>query len=425
MLRRIQSQLIALATYVVVSVSIVLEIGEALPHWALVAALFSSCAFVIFWVVVLGREQFRQPRALPSAKVLRHQSAAFMWTGNIASVLGFWLTMPYADSSLRMMNVIFGTSTVAFEMLGTIQRAPQSGRSSLAPLCLSVSIICYFAVFWERFSPLIIFFTIAATYVFWMMRQIAQGAINRSFLAKQEAENARDSKSRFLASASHDLGQPLQSARLFFDQVVRGADPARRAKAAGQAEAAFAVIERQLHKMIEHLKLDSGDVTPRLTDVAVGPLIARLASLAEAQAAEAGVAIHALPSRLVVHADADLLERALSNFIDNAIHHSKGRRVLIGVRVSSPLPQGERESYTVRLWVIDDGRGVAAQDQARLFDDYAQGSDHGDEVRGGFGLGLASVRRIMALMGGRCGLDPRWRGGAAFFLELPETLRQT
>jgi signal transduction histidine kinase len=91
----------------------------------------------------------------------------------------------------------------------------------------------------------------------------------------------------------------------------------------------------------------------------------------------------------------------------------------------SPLPQRERESYTVRLWVIDDGRGVAAQDQARLFDDYAQGSDHGDEVRGGFGLGLASVRRIMALMGGRCGLDPRWRGGAAFFLELPETLRQT
>ena len=54
----------------------------------------------------------------------------------------------------------------------------------------------------------------------------------------------------------------------------------------------------------------------------------------------------------------------------------------------------------------------------RLFEDYVQGSDHGDEVRGGFGLGLASVRRMAMLIGGSAGCDPRWTHGAAFYVEL-------
>ena len=113
---------------------------------------------------------------------------------------------------------------------------------------------------------------------------------------------------------------------------------------------------------------------------------------------------------LTVRADTDLVERALSNLADNAIRHAKASRVLIGARV---------RVGRVRLWVIDDGVGVAEADRRHLFDDYVQGSDHGDEVRGGFGLGLASVRRIAGLMGGDTGLDPGWRKGAAFFLELP------
>jgi signal transduction histidine kinase len=72
----------------------------------------------------------------------------------------------------------------------------------------------------------------------------------------------------------------------------------------------------------------------------------------------------------------------------------------------------------VRLWVIDDGVGVAEADAGRLFDDYVQGSDHGDEIRGGFGLGLASARRMAGLMQGAVGLERRWRGGSAFWLEL-------
>jgi signal transduction histidine kinase len=61
---------------------------------------------------------------------------------------------------------------------------------------------------------------------------------------------------------------------------------------------------------------------------------------------------------------------------------------------------------------------VAAADQPTLFEDYVQGSNHGDEIRGGFGLGLASARRMAELMGGQVGLEGKWLAGSAFWLEL-------
>jgi len=233
--------------------------------------------------------------------------------------------------------------------------------------------------------------------------------------AKGEADAQRDAKARFVASASHDLGQPLQAARLFFDQAIRSSDPAARTRATASAEAAFDAVERQLQRMNEYLRLEAGAVSARFADVAAGEPIARAAALAEAAAARAGVALHVVSSRLWARADADLIERALSNLIDNALRHAKARRLLIGARSHGPR---------VRLWVIDDGVGIAVEDRARLFEDYVQGSDHGDETRGGFGLGLASVRRIAALMHGTVGFATNTRRGSAFYLELPRSITQ-
>ncbi|HEX7945954.1 MAG TPA: ATP-binding protein, partial [Phenylobacterium sp.] len=135
-----------------------------------------------------------------------------------------------------------------------------------------------------------------------------------------------------------------------------------------------------------------------------------MAEMHEPSARLAGVDIIALTSRLSARADPELVERALGNLVANAIRHAKARRLLIGAR---------RRGGRVRLWVIDDGVGIGEVDAVRLFQDFAQGSDHGDEIRGGFGLGLASARRMAGLMGGAVGLERQWRGGSAFWLELP------
>ena len=123
-----------------------------------------------------------------------------------------------------------------------------------------------------------------------------------------------------------------------------------------------------------------------------------------------GTDIVAMPGRVEAMADPALVERVLGNLVGNAIRHAKARRVLVGAR---------RRADRVRVWVIDDGVGVAETDAPRLFEDFVQGSDHGDEIRGGFGLGLASARRMAALMAGAVGLEPKWTKGSAFWLELP------
>ena len=78
----------------------------------------------------------------------------------------------------------------------------------------------------------------------------------------------------------------------------------------------------------------------------------------------------------------------------------------------------------VAVWVIDNGTGIAAKDSPHIFDDYFQSSNTRDQVRGGFGLGLSSVKRIANLLGGDAGLNSHWRGGAAFFVTMPGAERK-
>lgn len=324
-----------------------------------------------------------------------------------------WIFLPHAPEPLHLLMTIFVMAYLSI----TIISAPQhSAVNRFAIIAMLGSILIVYDYQTPLFNGVIMVFVLLFAAIMFFLSKVFPETIRQTAqahaiaeAARIEAEMQRDAKGRFLASASHDLGQPLQSARLFFDQVVRGTDPVRRASAIMHTEAAFSLIERRLRQMIEHLRLESMGTAATLTEVTVGHSIARTAALAEAMAAQKGVAIHALPSSLRAVADFELLERALLNLVDNGLRHAQATRLLIGAR---------RHGSSVRIWVIDDGGGIAPEDVASLFDDYFQGSNHGDEVRGGFGLGLASVQRTLALMDGTAGFDPNWKQGAAFFLEL-------
>ncbi|MGL3822912.1 sensor histidine kinase [Sphingopyxis sp. R3-92] len=326
-----------------------------------------------------------------------------------------WAFLPGAPEPLHLLMIIFVMAYLSITIISAPQHAAVNRFAIIAMLGSIVIVHDYRAALFN--GVILVFVLLFAAIMFFLSKvfpdAIKQAAQSRAIAeaARSEAERQRDAKGRFLASASHDLGQPLQSARLFFDQVARGTDPALRASAVMHTEAAFALIERRLRQMIEHLRLESADRAAVLVPLTVGHFIARTAALAEAMAAQKGIALHSLPSSLQVLGDVELLERALLNLVDNGLRHSQGTRLLMGAR---------RRGASVRIWVIDDGSGIAAEDVASLFDDYFQGSNHGDEVRGGFGLGLASVQRTMALMNGKAGLDPNWTSGAAFFLELQD-----
>lgn len=223
-----------------------------------------------------------------------------------------------------------------------------------------------------------------------------------------EAGAQRDAKTQFIAAASHDLGQPLTAAALFFEQSLRTTDELARAKAADGVRRALGSAEQLLSHMLGHLRLEADAVEPYRARVSVRLLLHRIAAQYEPAARAAGMTLRVAGPTVSLLLDPSLTERAVGNLVANAIQHSGGRRLLLAAR-----RQGDR----VRIWAIDDGTGVAPIDARHVFDDYFQGVRSSGTTRIGFGLGLSSVRRLAALMDGTAGLDRRWLRGAAFYLE--------
>jgi signal transduction histidine kinase len=228
--------------------------------------------------------------------------------------------------------------------------------------------------------------------------------------ALDEVAEERDAKTRFIAAASHDLGQPLQAASLYFDQSLRAPEGDLRARAVDGVKQAFASAEQLLAHMLNHLRLEADAVDPQFAPIPVGKLLAGIALQHAPAAEQVGMRIGYVSSSLIIQSDRVLLERALGNLINNAIMHSGGTRLLIGLR--------RKGKHDAELWVIDNGAGILPEEQDGLFTDYFRGRASEVARRSGFGLGLASVRRISRLLGGEARLDPRWRKGAAFCIEL-------
>ena len=114
-----------------------------------------------------------------------------------------------------------------------------------------------------------------------------------------------------------------------------------------------------------------------------------------------------MQSGLSAVVDRSLLQRAVSNLLDNTIKHSAGNKVLIGVKSAN--------NKMIKIWVIDNGVGIDHAQSKSLFEDYAQGNS---TAQGGFGLGLSSARRIVTLLGGSIAFEPEWKNGCAISIEL-------
>ena len=371
-------------------------------------------AFLVWWAGSIAWKRLRGLTDDDPDAWYDHTLAVF-WLGNAATVTSFWLLLPYGSENTRLIAAMFCLGPVAVEVIGSV-RTPPLRRGQLgtwAPVGIPIGIVAWFVRSDDQFAVTVSLFVTAFCGMLMLLREFLQNAVDMTYAAKAEAEATRDAKARFLAAASHDLGQPLQAARLFFDQVTRARTDPERQAAMGKANWAFGAMEHQLRQMLDHLKLEARAVQPTIRAVPLSAIFARLAETHDPAARLSGIQIIAPLTKRYVLGDAALIERALSNFLANAVRHARARRVLIGAR-----PAGA----CVRIWVVDDGRGVPEEDRAGLFQEYTQGAwSRGEEVRGGFGLGLASARRMAELMGGRAGHEPRWRGGSAFWIELPVT----
>lgn len=374
--------------------------------WWAVASLMLLA--LLAWLLLFLRRFGGSARKPESPREALRIDVNTLWITSLVVIAIIATVQRYADQTTAMLGALFVTGTMVPLAIMTAREAENNWIADILPFGMPIAMSVFLVIRGGDHAAIAVAFILIICAVAFDQRKRSRRLIALIRESKQRAEEERDARLRFIASASHDLGQPLQSARLFLDQTLKG-EAAARERAARNARWAFENAEGRLRAIIDHLRLDSGSIEARPAEVEAGTILARVVALHEPAARLAGIEVRTLPSSLAVICDAALAERALGNFLVNAIRHSGGRRVLLGAK---------RRGSRARLWVIDDGAGVAPPDQARLFEDYFQGSDHGDQVRGGFGLGLASARRMAGLMDGIAGHDPRWAGGSAFYLEL-------
>jgi len=228
--------------------------------------------------------------------------------------------------------------------------------------------------------------------------------------AKDAAESANSTKSRFLAAVSHDLRQPLYAAQLFIDSLTSTLLDSRQLASAKKAQQALKAISNQLRLLLDLSRLEEDDVPINRQDTSTAELFDGLSDIYGAIAKQTNVRLLFHPTDLALHTDHNMLSRLLGNLIDNAIKFSPGGTVLVCVR---PTKGGHR------IQVRDSGRGIADIHHDAVFDDFYQIGNRERNPEAGYGLGLSIVSRISRLLGIQVRLASAVGKGSVFSFVMP------
>jgi signal transduction histidine kinase/CheY-like chemotaxis protein len=205
----------------------------------------------------------------------------------------------------------------------------------------------------------------------------------------EEAERANLAKSRFLASASHDLRQPMHALGLFIADLSRKEHTPDTRTLIERIAASAEAMENLLDSLLDISKLDAGVVTSSPRGFALGPLFERIGSDYDHAARERGLRLRVRPTTLWIHSDPLLFERILINLVGNALRYTPQGSIFVAAR---------RRGDHVLIQVRDSGLGIAPENQSSIFVEFVQLDNPARDRSKGLGLGLAIVRRLADLL---------------------------
>jgi signal transduction histidine kinase len=228
--------------------------------------------------------------------------------------------------------------------------------------------------------------------------------------ARDAAEDAREraaasdlAKTRFLAVASHDMRQPLHALTLYLSALDRRIENPEARGILAKMERATDSMIAMFSTLLDLARVQAGAVDPEIEDFSLQEVFDRLA----AENPEGKIEVER--TDLYLHSDAVLIERALRNLVSNALKHGGGH-----ARLSARAVDGCAE-----IVVADDGPGIAAEDQSRIFDEFVRLESRAE----GLGLGLSIVRGITRALDIPLELHSAPGKGAKFILRPPLSQR--
>lgn len=235
---------------------------------------------------------------------------------------------------------------------------------------------------------------------------------------RDRAERASEAKTRFFASASHDLRQPL-TALSYNAATVQALAESTGDETLGRVSHGISRALRESRSLLDSLleisELDAGVVDVRLADVDLQALLAEVRESFAPLAAERGL-------DLVLHAprepassartDVALLRRIVLNLVSNAIKFTANGSVTLWADTGPAADE-------VAVHVADTGPGIPAEVQDRIFEEFFQLGNAERNRSRGLGLGLAIVRRLAALLDARVEVASGVAQGSTFTIRLP------
>ena len=203
--------------------------------------------------------------------------------------------------------------------------------------------------------------------------------------AKFDAERANKAKSVFLASASHDLRQPLNAMQMYIAALQSKVKDKEILRIIEDINSVSISTARLLNALLDVSELEVGAIKPRHEIFSVNNILISIFQSYLPLAKDKELDFRIVPSSLYVRSDPALLERILGNFMSNAIRYTNKGSVLIGCR-----KRGDKVS--VEVW--DTGCGISDDQMSLIYEDFYQVENKERDRGKGLGLGLALAKRL-------------------------------
>lgn len=227
--------------------------------------------------------------------------------------------------------------------------------------------------------------------------------------ARDSAVRANEIKSRFLAAASHDLRQPLQTLWTLQSVLARAFKDTEYAPHIAMLEEAVRNMDQMLSSLVDINRLEKGAIQPVIRDFPLQEILPHLRSEFGYAAAAKSLTLDISDSDEFARSDPMLLPVILRNLLGNAIKYTQHGSVQLRVRAEGPL-----------LWIdiIDTGPGIPSVHLEQLFEAFYQIDNPSRDQRQGIGLGLAIVQTICRLLDHKVTIDSHVGKGSTFTVQL-------
>ena len=228
--------------------------------------------------------------------------------------------------------------------------------------------------------------------------------------AMVQAESANRARTQFFAAANHDLRQPLHAMGLLAGALSEKVKDPEVVELTNTISASMEALEELFNELLDMSRLDSGKISPNPANFSIRQLFDKLRLEFEPEAAMKGLELRFPTNGRFLFSDPGLVERILRNLISNAIRYTAKGGVLVACRTRHGRPW---------LEVWDTGRGIAPDQQERIFDEFFQVANPERDRRKGLGLGLSIVKRLCSLLDHELALVSRPGRGSVFRFQVP------